>query len=169
MAKRVVLVAAIIAAVALGATASLVVLATSGGSVGQGGGLLRHLHGVGQHMHGADQHHGEMARLIERLELTADQRRHLDRVHEIFGAHGDGAPGAMERLHEELMAQFEQGDLDAGEIRGVVDEHVEQMREMAYAVTDEIVALVNGLDARQRDIVLEHLQAGHAGHQGHGH
>ena len=75
----------------------------------------------------------------------------------------------MAELHEQLVAQFERGNLETDELRGLIDVHVEQIRERAYAVTDELVALVNTLDATQREILSKHLQALHEGHHGHGH
>ena len=56
------------------------------------------------------------------------------------------------------MAQFADGEVETSELRPVVDEHVEQVRGMLYSITDEFVALVKGLDARQRQILQEHLR-----------
>ena len=72
----------------------------------------------------------------------------------------------MVALHDELVSQFERGPVETAEIRRAVDGQIEEMRVMAYAVTDELVALVNELDETQRGMVLEHLQ--HIGAGDHG-
>lgn len=122
---------------------------------------MGHLHKLGQQLHGQDDHMDHMTRLIEQLELTPDQQQHLEKIHEIIGAYGSGHSGSMTELHDQLVSQFEQGRLETQQIRGVIDGHVEQIRETAYAGTDELIALVNGLDSRQREIVLTHLQGDH--------
>jgi hypothetical protein len=97
-----------------------------------------------------------MHALIEALELTPAQRRHLERIHEILES--GGAPGDMAELHRSLVGQLAADELDGAAIRRVVDEHVERMRRTIDAVTDEIVALVDGLDERQREMLREHLR-----------
>ena len=158
---------AIIAAVALVGTLGLTVMATSDGSGSQGGDLLRQLYRLGHHLHGGGHHQDHMAGLIEQLELTPDQLQRLEKIHEIMGAYGSKGSGSMAELHDRLLAQFEQGHIETDEIRQVIDGHVEQMRETAYSVTDELIALVNGLDARQREIVLTHLQGNREQHHSH--
>ncbi len=173
MARKTLQIVAIIAAIALVGTVSLTVAATGDGSEEKdGGGFLRHLHEmVGQHLHHGSHHQDHMAGVIEQLELTPDQVQRLERVHEIFGAFGSEGHASMAEVHEQLVAQVEQGYVDTGEVRRVIDGHLEQMRELAYAVTDELIPLVNELDATQRETLLTHLQgnrqAGHQAHQGH--
>ena len=75
----------------------------------------------------------------------------------------------MADLHNQLVTQFERGYIESGEIRGFIDGHVEQIRGMAYAVTDELIELINGLDEKQRGILLAHLQGAKSGDHGHGH
>ena len=169
MTRRNFQIAAIIAAVALVGTVSLTVIATGGGSGAQGGGFLSHLHQLGRHLHDGGQHHDRMARLIEQLELTPAQLQRLEKIHEIVGSFGSEGHGSMAELHDQLVAQFEHGYIETGEIRQVIDGHVEQIRDVAYVVTDELVALVNGLDARQRETLLAHLQGNHEGHPGNSH
>jgi Spy/CpxP family protein refolding chaperone len=110
-----------------------------------------------------------MAELIEQLQLTAEQQQRLDRIHEALGDFHGGSHDPMVELHNELMSQFESGYIENAEIRRVIDEHVEQIRETAYVVTDELVGLVNALDERQRGIVQEHLDAARDRDHGHGH
>ena len=62
----------------------------------------------------------------------------------------------MMELHEELVTQFERGEVRTAEIRRVIDGHITEPA-VASALTDELVALVNGLDDTQRGILLEHL------------
>ena len=158
MTRRTLQIAAIIAAVALVGTVSLAVIATGGGSGPQGGGFLSHLHQFGRHLHGGGQHHDQMARLIEQLELTPAQLQRLEKIHEIAGTFGSEGHGSMAELHNQLVSQFEHGYIETTEIRQVIDGHVEQIREVAYVVTDELVALVNGLDAKQRETLQAHLR-----------
>ena len=40
----------------------------------------------------------------------------------------------------------------------MIDRHLEQLRTTAYSVTDDLVALINSLDAEQREIVMTHIQ-----------
>lgn len=167
MAKRTFQVVAILAALAVVGLVTLTVTAKGGGGE-EGGGLVRHLHDMAHHLHQGDHHHQHMARLIEQLNLTPDQLQHLEKVHEIVGSFGSDGHASMAELHEQLVARVEEGDLDAYEIRAIVDGHIEQIRTIAHAVTDEVVALVNGLDAAQRETLLTHLQETvEAGHHGH--
>jgi len=155
---------AAIAVAALVGAAGLTVMATGSDTEGKGGGFMGRL---AHHLHGGDHHMGQMAQLIEELELTPDQQQRLEKLHEIFGAYHSQGSGSMFKLHNELVEQFRRGDLETDEIRRTIDEHVEQIRETAYAGTDELVALVNGFDARQREIMMTHLQGNQAGHDSH--
>jgi hypothetical protein len=116
------------------------------------------IHG-GDHHGQAGGHHAAMAELIERLQLTPEQHRHLQRIHELMEAthHGSG-PGSMAELHEKLVAQLADGEVETADLRPVVDQHVEQVRGVLYSITDEFVSLLHGLDARQRQLLQQHLQ-----------
>jgi len=168
MEKKTLQIIALAAGVALTATAGIAVLATGGDSNGKdGGSFLSRLHG--HHLHGGGGHHHDaMHAVIEELSLKPDQVAHLDKIHEVMGGFHAKGPGAMVELHNELVAQFQQGGLDNNSMRLVVDDHVEQIREMGYAVTDELVALVNSLDATQRDTLHRHLQEAQAQHHPQG-
>ena len=157
-------VVALVAVLLLG-LAGLVFL-VMGGEGGRAPCLARLVHAAGAKLHGthggdhhgAGGHHGAMAELIEKLELTPEQHQHLERIHELMEAthHGSG-PGSMADLHEKLVAQCADGEVETSDLRAVVDEHVEQARGLLYSITDEFVALVQDLDARQRQILKEHL------------
>jgi hypothetical protein len=140
-----------------------------GGDLDGESSLTRHLHAAAVKLH--DGHgaghdgkdggqHEEMAKLIEQLELTPEQRRHLERIHELMEAahHGSG-PGSMAALHDKLLAECADGQVQSADLRPAVDEHVEQVRGVLYSITDEFAALVQGLDARQRRILRDHLGA----------
>jgi Spy/CpxP family protein refolding chaperone len=161
----------LIAAVVLIGMAGWTVLATNENLEPQAGdsrgGFLRHLHELGHRMHGSGHSHDPMAGLIEELELTPDQQQRLENVHRIIDSYGAGRTGSMVELHERLVQQFQEGRIEPEEVRAVIDEHVEQLRGMAYSVTDELLTLVNELDESQRRVMLEHLQAGHGGHRLH--
>ena len=157
-----------LAAVVLLALAGLAFLVMGGDSSGTPC-VARYLRAAGAKLHGTHGgddhgedggHHEAMAQLIQQLELTPEQHRHLERIHELMEAthHGSG-PGSMAELHDKLVAQCADGEVEAADLRPVVDEHVEQVRGVLYTLTDEFVALVQGLDARQRQILKEHLGA----------
>ncbi len=176
MARKTFQIAAIITAVTLVGT--LTVTATGGDSDSgkEEGGFLHHLHQmVGQHLHRGSHHQDHMAQFIEQLELTPDQQQRLERIHQSIGNLGNEGHTSMAEVHDQLVSQVEQGYLDIDEVRRLIDEHLEQMRSVAYAVTDELVPLVNELDASQRETLLTHLQGNEKGHhaahggQGHGH
>ncbi len=142
-----------IAAVALIGTVTVAVVA-SGGAGAQDSGFLGHLHSlVEQHLHGGGGQRDPMAQLVETLNLTPDQVQRFERVQEVVGAYPTRAHEPMVALHEVLAAQFGGGQFDIAEIRRAVDGHIEEMRVLAYAVTDELVALVNELDDTQRGVV----------------
>ena len=156
MAGKTLQIVATIAAVAVAGTVTAAVV-VSGDSVGEGGGLIAHLHHmVGQHLHGGGGQHDHSAQIVERLNLTPDQLQRFEKINEIVESYGDGGHAAMMELHEELVTQFERGEVRTAEIRRVIDGHITEPA-VASALTDELVALVNGLDDTQRGILLEHL------------
>lgn len=157
-----------LAAVALAGAAGLTIVATDDCPADRDGGLLGHLHELGRRLHGQASHEDHMARLIEQLQLTPEQQHRLERIHEIMETYGGEDDGTMAELHHRLMTQFGQGRVETDEIRRVIDRRVERTRDMAYAVTDELVALVNGLDPGQREIVSAHLRHVEGGHPDHG-
>ena len=132
-----------------------------GGDHGNGGGFFSHLHEIGEHIHGSDHHRNGMARLIDELELSDDQLSHLERIHEAVDRFEHHPGGSMQELHELLISQFHAGAIDEAEVRGMIDQHLEQIRGTAYAVTGEMVTLINGLDTRQREILMQHIGERH--------
>ena len=168
MATRTFQILAIVAAVTVG-TVTLAIVASGGEAGGQDGGFFRHLHKLGQHLHGGGGHHDHMAQVIEQLELTPDQMQRFEKIHEIVGSFGGGEDSAMVGLHDSLVTQFEQGYVGTDEIRQAIDAHLEEFRGLAYAVTDELVALINELDESQREVLLKHLKGAKSGDHGHGH
>jgi len=169
MASRTLQIIAIIAAFALVGTVTLAVVATGDESGDRGGGFLRRLHELGQTLHGGGHHQDPMAQVIEQLELTPEQMQRFERIHEIAGNFGHGGDKTMLELHESLVTQFKQGYVETDELRGAIDAHLEEFRGMAYAVTDELVALINELNEAQREVLLEHLEGTGSGDHGHGH
>ena len=167
MAKSTSQIVGIIAAVALAGTASVAVMATGSGSGSPEGDFLRQLHSLASRLHGGGHHDDHMAGLIDQLELTPAQLQRFEKIHEIIGASGCEDPGSMAELHDQLVEQFEQGHVGTEEIRRTIDGHVEQIRHTAYAATDELIALVNELDANQREILLTHLQGNQEKHHSH--
>lgn len=165
MARKTFRIGSMIAVATLIAMGSWTVLASGDGD--EGGGFLHHLHALVEHhlQHGG--HHE--ADFLDQLNLTPDQAQRLAKIQEAFETYGSEGHSSMQELHERLVAQVEEGHVDAGEVRAAIDTHLEQVRGVAYAVTDELVALVNDLDAEQRETLLAHLQGGQGGHGHHGH
>ena len=157
MAGKTLQIVATVAAVAVAGTVTAAVV-VSGDSADQGAvGLIAHFHHmVGQHLHGGGGQHDRSAQIVERLNLTPDQLQRFEKINEIVESYGDGGHEAMMELHEELVTQFERGEVRTAEIRRVIDGHITEPA-VASALTDELVALVNGLDDTQRRILLEHL------------
>ena len=158
---------AFVALIAFAGTVTVAVVA-SGNPGGQNAGFLGHLRTlVGQHLHGGGGQHNSMAQLVETLDLTADQLQRFRKVQEVVESYPSGGDRSMVKLHEELVTQLEDGQVSTAAARQAVDRHIEEMRVMAYEVTDGLVALVNELDDTQRGVLLEHLQGTSGGDHGH--
>ena len=145
-----------------------VTVAASGG--GLPGAVLAHFGHGGPMSH----HHQHMAELVQELELDDRQRQHIEAIHDILMDRWTAVGGQHEAHLTALIERREGGELDVAEARQVVDQHLDALRHMAYGVSDQLVALANGLDARQRDTLLEHLRQArshvpHRGHGSHGH
>lgn len=165
MARKTFRTGSMIALAALIAMGSFTVPASGDGE--DGGGFLHQIHALVEHhlQHGG-QHEADF---LDQLNLTPDQAQRLEKIHEAFETYGSEGHSSMQELHNRLVAQVEQGHVDAGEIHSAIDAHLEQVRGVAYAVTDELVGLVNDLDAQQRETLLAHLQGGREGHGHQGH
>ena len=110
-------------------------------------------HGGG-HGHGHDAHRA-MHRLIDALELDDDQVASLRAVHGVMDRlHHGGGPS--EHVHN-LALKVYSDQLDTGGVRQMIDEHVEALRHQGYRLGDALVALIDSLDARQREVVDQHL------------
>jgi len=171
MTRRTIQVLAIIAAIAVVATASVTVMTTRAtgnqAAASTSANVIHRLHGMMRNLHGGHDHQDPMAGLIERLKLTPEQLERFEEIQRIAGSYHRAGRGSMHELHEQLIARFEQGRVSTDEIRPVIDDHLETLREMAYAMTDQMIALVNDLDAAQREILLEYLQEGDRDHTSH--
>ncbi|MDP6580281.1 MAG: hypothetical protein QF681_06470 [Vicinamibacterales bacterium] len=73
---------AVIAAVTLGGTVTVAVMA-SGSSEGHEGGFVGHLHALAQQLHGGGGHYDPMAHVVARLHLKPDRPQHLEKINEI--------------------------------------------------------------------------------------
>lgn len=126
-------------------------------------------HGGGHHGGGHHAHHA-IAELIDDLELSQDQKARVETLHESFaGLHGGDRHAAHAAHLDALIEHLETGSLDAADVRAAVDGHIEEMRALAYAAGDQLVALLDSLDEDQRATLLEHLRqaAAHADEHGH--
>ena len=186
MAKRTFQALAIVLAVSLVALVSFTAGATAGSAGGSAGGdsgengksFLQRLHSIGLQLHhngGGHGHRGgggfwhHMDELVNQLDFSQEQTERLEAIHRTFESHGGKADGSMAELHDQLVEQFEQGYIEADAVRQMIDQHLAEIRTVAYSVTDDLFALVNSLDAEQREIVLAHLKGDHGGHSGLGH
>ena len=144
-----------IVAVALVATVT-VAFTASGVPAGHERGLIGHLHELAQQLHGGGAHGDPMTQLIEQLDLRPDQLRRVERISELVGTQPSGAHQSMQELHEQLITRLGRGQVGTDAIRQIVDRHFTEPA-VASALTDELVALANGLDDAQREMLLEHL------------
>jgi hypothetical protein len=96
--------------------------------------------------------------LASELELDQAQRARLENVaalvrerHEAFAAE---RPEHVERL----LAAVESGEVDEAEVHRNIDEKVDQVRETLHDVADELIALVESMDADQRASAVARLR-----------
>ena len=140
---------------------------TVGGDANGESYLTRYVHAAASKIHGGHYSghysmgtpHDDMAKLVETLQLTPEQHRHMERIHELMEAqhHGDG-PGSMADLHEKLLAQCADGEVETTDLHAVIDAHLEQVRGNLYAITDEVAGLVKELDPKQRQALQDFLR-----------
>ncbi len=122
--------------------------------------------------HGGCGGHHAMFHLIEALNLDSEQKVRVEALHKILMSQWTGRAEARDEHLQQLIERVEQGTADRAEARQLIDEHLEQLREVAYRSSDEIVALVNSFDGEQRALVVDHLQKVRekmGGHHGMGH
>lgn len=101
--------------------------------------------------------------VLDELGLTSEQRQRFDTIHELLGSFAANCAEEHAETRSWLLERVQQGDLTSTEVRALVDRHLEEIRALAYAVGDEAVPLVNGLDDGQRQLLSEHLGEMHAG------
>ena len=149
-----------------------------GDSAENGVSFLTNLHSLGLSLHpsgGGHGHHGggkfwhRMDELVNQLDLSQEQNQHLEAIHRAFESDGGMAHGSMAELHDQLIQQFEQGTIETHAVREKIDQHLAEIRTVAYSITDHFVALLNSLDSEQREIVLAHVQGDHGSHSSPGH
>lgn len=181
MAKRIFQAFALIALLSLAGTVT--VLAAGAGASGDGGdeaakdaGLLQHIHEmIASHLHSGHHgshgghhggHHDHGEELIQELGLTSEQQERLAAVQSAMAAYHEYQDDSMEELHERLMEQVRGLPADAQipleNVHAALDAHYEEGRELAYTAVDGAVALLNDLDATQRDALLNLF--GHGGY-----
>ena len=168
MTSNVFRIVAIVGSLALaGLGGAVVALGGDGDGSGPGAFLRAHFgHQAGGHgHHGGHFGHGgheHFAQLLADLDLSEEQHRHLETIHEIFGSQH----AVTERVHEELMqwtiTRVEQDDLTSDQIRELVDQHLERIRAVAYEIGDEAAAFAASLDGEQRQVLTEHLREAQA-------
>jgi Spy/CpxP family protein refolding chaperone len=144
---RTLLVAAAVVVFGIGA------VAVRAGS-GHAGGMLAGLHGHCGHM---EEVHGKVEAILDKLNLTPEQRAHVDRAHAIIEdkirEHESTRMGDMDGI----LSAIGDGTLDRMQVQQKIDSHVEQFRRVAYDVSDELVGFVNSLDAAQRAMLKDEL------------
>jgi Spy/CpxP family protein refolding chaperone len=99
--------------------------------------------------------------LSDDLDLGEEQRARLDRVKGIARAHKQRMETEREARFPELIEAIEAGDIDAAVVRGHIDEVLADARETLYQVADELVALVNSMDAEQRERLAREIETVH--------
>ncbi|MCP4902660.1 MAG: Spy/CpxP family protein refolding chaperone [bacterium] len=160
--KRLIIVGSIVLTIALVGMVGYV-------TAGPGGKLFTH---GGGHFGGGAGMHCVMSGLIEELDLSESQHQYLENAHKVVEERVHAAMGDHGAHAEAILAQLESGDVNSAEVRQAIDEHIEAAREIAYSVSDELVAFVNSLDEEQRAKLTEHLKKAHEHakeHHGSGH
>lgn len=177
--------AALFAAVAVTAVATAGSGAEGEGVDAGPSGFLHRLHAAGGHVHamiagghgphaGGDSHaeghgrghgdashadhHRRFAHLIQSLELTPPQHRHVERVHEILMRHHQNEPRAKATLHDGFVAAITADALDRDGVHAIIDAYLDDKRATFHAVADELIPFVERLEPSQRDILVRHLQ-----------
>lgn len=153
---------------------------TAGGSLPQAllaklpghGGLAHGPHGGGHHGqggHGAftDHMHQAIGQLIDELALDEHQQARIETLHETMAGHVDGVTHVHDAHLANMIEQLEAGNLLTPQVRSMVDHHIEELRQVAYQVGEQVTGLVDSLDASQRDRLLAHLRAVRAHHDEH--
>lgn len=111
--------------------------------------------------HGPFAMHCQMMKLIDDLDLTAEQKAHVETIHQTIATQLEARHQHHGEHAQALISRLGQGPLTPEEVRPVIDSHLEQFRATAYSISDELVALVNSLDDTQRATLLAHLQEVH--------
>lgn len=88
--------------------------------------------------------------IAEELRLDDGQREQLARVFATLDRGRKAHHARMLEIHEALLERFEQGRVEEAELRGWVDEHVDELRSTGYTVVKDLVELANGLNDEQQ-------------------
>jgi Spy/CpxP family protein refolding chaperone len=123
------------------------------------GGFLGH--GSMPFGHGGAGMHCLVNQLIDDLNLTEEQQQRLDNLHQALQSKHEEKMAVQGQHHQRLVDQISQGDIDSQEVRGEIDRHLEELKTVAYTVSDELVALINSLDEEQRATLMEHIEKAH--------
>ncbi|NJL27636.1 MAG: apolipoprotein A1/A4/E family protein [Thermoanaerobaculia bacterium] len=156
--------AGLLGAAALAAVAALTVFAAGHGHLG--GHFGGRFAGGPMGAHGPLAMHFKMMQLIDDLDLTPEQQAHVEAIHQILAERGEERREHHGEHAQRILERLEQGSLSSEEVRPVIDGHIEQFRGVAYAISDELIALVNSLDETQRATLRAHVQEMHGGDAG---
>lgn len=99
--------------------------------------------------------------LSSELELDAAQRGRLENVAAIARERHEAFAAERPAHVEQVLAAVESGEVDEAEVHRGIDEKVDQVRATLHGVADELIALVESMDADQRARAVEHLRQAH--------
>lgn len=139
------------------------VLADDAGPMERFSRWLQRIHGHGAHGHGHGHHGGDffhgVHHLLDDLELSAEQHRRVESIHETLIGGFHGTPEDHRGHLKALIERIETNTLDAQEAQQVLAQHLETIGRTLELALDETVALVSSLDDDQRALLVEHLEA----------
>lgn len=103
--------------------------------------------------------HGHLEELLDQLDLRDDQQQHVDNIHALIERRHSGWADAHQEELAALRDSIATGQVDEARVQQKIDEHLQGVREAAYEISRELVALYNTLDQQQRDVLVAHLDA----------
>jgi hypothetical protein len=104
----------------------------------------------------------EVQALVDELELSPEQLQRVEQVKTLIHEHHRQAGEEREAHFQRIRQAIAQGNVDASEVQQEMDEKIDEMRQLAHSVTDELVPLVNSLNDEQRELLLAKLDRLHS-------
>ncbi len=105
--------------------------------------------------------------LLNDIKATDAQRAQINPLKEQLIQQGTALRQSQMDLHKELMAEWQNSQVDAAKIHAMVDQRVEAFRALAQKAADAVIQLHDVLTPEQRAQLGKELQTHHHHHEGH--